>query len=76
VVAVRLSEHLTWDADTDYEAGLSLRLPGKAEPFEPSPRLPQKGLSDPEERGPHHAVAAPARRTLHVSGCVPLLVLD
>lgn len=72
MVAVSLSEHLIRDADTDYEAGLSQRLPGKAEPFEPSPRLPQKGLSDPEERGPHHAVAAPARRTLHVSSALAL----
>jgi hypothetical protein len=71
-VAVRLSKHLTCDTDTNYEAGLSLRLPGKPEEFEPSPRLPQKGLSHPKERGPDHAVAAPARRTLHVSSALAL----
>ena len=44
MVAVRLSEHLTWDTDTDRKPGLSLPLPSKVGPFKPSPGLPQDGF--------------------------------
>lgn len=54
----------TWSQPTSAQQGRSVQTLTRAA----TRRIP----NDLEERGPHHAVAAPVRRTLHVSSALAL----